>query len=144
MPDHCTWFAWKTTFHDANSLCIRADGIRGESCQPFGKSAGAAVPKRNLLDTTLPCNAQMANNMVGYMDNLANAVDVDSGTFMAMNERLAEITATLKSLEELNASFAETISDQRKELRPLLQQLNKTKQSGGGGGGSLHDSRFVP
>ena len=32
------------------------------------------------------------------MDNLANAVGVNSGTFTAVNKRLAEIIATLKSL----------------------------------------------
>ena len=35
-PEQRTWFAWKTTFCDANSARIQADGICGESGQPFG------------------------------------------------------------------------------------------------------------
>ena len=77
----------------------------------------------------------MVNIMAGYMDNLANATGVNSGTFTAVNERLAEITATLKSLAELNSLFAATIAEKSKELHSLIQQLNKTKNSCGGDGG---------
>ena len=103
--DHRTWFAWKTTFRDGNASRIRADGVRGESVQPFGEFAGAAAQQQTpsvgfdpLPVATLPRDAQMLNTMAGYMDNLANAVGIDSGSFTAVNERLAEITATLKNL----------------------------------------------
>lgn len=78
----------------------------------------------------------MVNTMAGYMDNLANAVGVDSGTFAAVNKRLAEITATLESLAESNAFFASTIAEQSKEIRFLRQKINKTNKKGGGGGGT--------
>ena len=69
----------------------------------------------------------MANTMAGYMDNLSNTIGVDSGKSMMVNKRLAEITATLKSLTDSNALFAATAAEQSKELRSLRQQLNKTK-----------------
>ena len=103
----CTWFAWKTTFCDASAVRIRADGIRGESDQPFDGFSGVAAQQQTpsvgfdpLPVATLPRDAQMLNTMAGYMDNLANAVGIDSGSFTAVKERLAEITATLKSLSE--------------------------------------------
>ena len=83
----------------------------------------------------------MANTMAGYMDNLANAVGVNSGTLMAVNERLAEIIATLESLADSNASFASTIAEQSKELRSFYQQDNKTNKKGGGG--SPSDARVA-
>ena len=52
----------------------------------------------------------MANTMAGYMNNLANDISIDSGTFAAVNKRLAKITANLKSLAESNASFAATVN----------------------------------
>ena len=89
----------------------------------------------------LPRDAQMPNTMAGYMDNLVNAVGVDSGKFTAVNKRLAEITTTLKSLAESKALFAATVTKKSKELCSLRQQLNKTKQSGGGGRSSPCDTR---
>ena len=65
--------------------------------------------------------------MAGYMDNLSNAIGVDSGKSMMVNKLLAEITATLKSLTDSNALLAATAAEQSKELRSLRQQLNKTK-----------------
>ena len=93
--------------------------------------------------TTPPCDRQMANAMARYMDNLANAVGVDSGTFEAVNERLSEITATLESLAKSNASFTFTIAKQSKELRSLRQKVNKTNKKGGIGGGSPSNARIV-
>ena len=145
----CTWFAWKTTFCDASAVRIRADGIRGESDQPFDGFSGVAAQQQTpsvsfnpLPTTTLLCDAQMDNTTAGYMDNLAKAVGVDSRTFTTVNERLAEIIATLESLAESYASFAATISEQSKQLRSLRKLLNKTKKSGGGGG-SPSDSRVA-
>ena len=80
----------------------------------------------------------MANTIARYMNNLANGVGGDSGTFAAVNERLFEITTTLKSLAESNTSFAATVAKQIKELRSLRQQLKKNKQSGSGS--STYDS----
>ena len=45
-PYQCTWFVWKTTFHDAKSTRIRADGVRSEYGQPYGEFARAAAQQR--------------------------------------------------------------------------------------------------
>ena len=140
------WFVCKTTFYIANAARIRADSVRGKSGQTFGKFAGAAAQQQNPfvgLDTTLPRDAQMTNTMAVYMDNLTKAAGVNYGTFTAVNECLAESTATFKSLAEPNALFAANIAEQSKELRSLRQQLNRTKQSGGSSGSSLRDSRVA-
>ena len=115
LTDQRMWFVWKTTFCNANSARIQAGGVCVKSGQPFGEFAKAAAQQQTQqqtpADTTPPCDAQMANTNAGYMDNLANTVSVDSGKFAAVNKRLAEITATLKSLAESNALFAANVSE---------------------------------